>query len=131
VTDPLLPRHLQLIAAAVLLALLAWVFQLVRTRRLSLRDSLLWVVSTGAALVGTAFPSTLRWLAQLLGIAVPSNALFGLGFVYVLVNLLATTIAISGNAERLRRVVQECTLLRGEVEELRARVDAAGRGAAP
>ena len=48
-------------------------------------------------------------------------ALFALAFLYVLLNLLSVTIAISGNAARLRRVAQECALLRAEVESLRAR----------
>jgi hypothetical protein len=122
-TDPLLPVHLQLIAAVVLLIFLGWVVYLIRYHRLSLRDSLLWLLSTAAALAATVFPSTLRWIARVLGIAVPSNAVFALGFVYVLLNLLAATIASSGHAARLRRLTQECALLRGELEDLRARVD--------
>ena len=128
-TDPLLPRHLQLIACAVLLAFLGWVVHLIRRQRLSLRDSLLWLLSTSAALAATVFPSTLRWVAQALGIRVPSNAVFALGFVYVLVNLLSLTIAVSGNAARVRRLSQECAMLRGQLEDLRgpagrdARVD--------
>lgn len=122
-TDPLIPVHLQLIAAAVLLSFLGWVVYLIRYHRLSLRDSLLWLLSTTAALVATLFPSTLRWVAHVLGIAVPSNAVFALGFVYVLLNLLAATIATSAHAARVRRLTQECALLRGELEDLRERVD--------
>ena len=118
-TDPLLPAHLQIIAAVVLVAFLSWVVHLVRHHRLTLRDSLLWLLSTGAALLATLFPSTLRWLARALDIAVPSNALFALAFVYVLVNLLSLTIAVSGNAARVRRLSQECAMLRGELDELR------------
>ena len=121
--DPLLPLRLQVFALAVLVGFLAWVVRLIRTHRLGLRDSLLWLLTTVGALVITGFPVTLRWLATALGIAVPSNALFALAFVYVLLNLLGSTIAISGNAARIRRVAQECTMLRGEVDLLRARLD--------
>ncbi|HTP25795.1 MAG TPA: DUF2304 domain-containing protein [Anaeromyxobacteraceae bacterium] len=120
----LLPLHLQLFAAAILVSFLAWVVHLIRYHMLSLRDSLLWLLSTTAGLVATIFPVTLRWTATALGITVPSNALFALAFVYVLLNLLAATIAISGNAARVRRVAQECTLLRAEIAALRTRVDA-------
>ena len=118
----LLPRQLQLFAVATLLAMLGWVLWLVRSRRLNLRDSLIWVLLTGGALALVLFPRALVAVAHLVGAEVPANALFALGFVYVLLNLLSSTIAISGNAERLRRLTQECALLRGELDELRARV---------
>lgn len=117
---PLIPLGLQLLACAVLVALLAWVGALVRRRRLSLRDSLLWLLSTGAALVLMAFPELLRMGAKALGVEVPSNALFALGFVYVLANLLSLTIAASDSAERTRKLAQECALLRAEIADLRA-----------
>lgn len=119
---PLLPAELQAIAIAVLAALLLWVVVLVRRDRLSLRDSLLWLLSTAVALVLMAFPEALRWVADRLGVEVASNALFALGFVYVLLNLLSLTIGVSASAARTRRLAQECALLRGEVETLRARL---------
>jgi len=128
--EPLLPRQLQLFAVVTLLAMLAWVLRLVRARRLNLRDSLLWVVLTGSALGLVLFPPGLKALASLVGAEVPSNALFALGFVYVLLNLLSSTIAISGNAERLRRLTQECALLRAEIEELKKGAAESGRGGA-
>ncbi len=119
---PLLPLELQAIAVAILAVLLLWVIRLVRRDRMSLRDSLLWLLSTAVALGLMAFPEGLRWVADRLGVEVASNALFALGFVYVLLNLLSLTIAVSGGAARTRRLAQECALLRGEIEELRARL---------
>jgi hypothetical protein len=117
--EALLAPHLRLFALAVLLAFLGWVVRLIRTHRLSLRESLLWFLSTGAAVVVTLFPSVLVWLAGVLQVEVPSNALFALTFVYVLVNLLALTLAVSTSTSRVRRLTQECALLRAELEQLR------------
>jgi hypothetical protein len=119
-SEPLLPTEVRLVGVLSLSALLAWVVHLVRSRRLSLRDSLLWIASTAAALVLMAFPTTLRALAGTLGVKVPANGLFALGFLYVLVNILSSTIATSRNAERTRRLTQECAMLRAEVEMLQA-----------
>jgi hypothetical protein len=119
--DPLVPLPLQAIAVAVLLTFLLWVVHLVRRHRLPLRDSLLWLLSTGAALLVTLFPGTLRWFAHTVAIEVPSNGVFALAFVYVFVNLLSLTIAVSGNAARVRRLSQECALLRAELDEVRRR----------
>ncbi len=118
--EPLLPAEVRLVAVMSLSALLAWVVHLVRAQRLGLRDSLLWIASTTAALLLMAFPASLWALAGVLGVKVPANGLFALGFLYVLVNILSSTIATSRNAERTRRLAQECAMLRAEVEILQA-----------
>lgn len=119
--DPLLPRHLQVLAALVLLGFVGMVASLIRRRRLSLRDSLFWLLSTGCALAATVYPPILRILADALGIVVASNAVFAIAIVYLLLNLMGITLAISDSSMRLRRLTQECTLLRAELEQLRGR----------
>jgi len=114
----LLPDELRLFAGSSLFILLAWVILLVRRQELGLRESLLWLLSTGAALVLVAFPKLLAIVARLLHVQVPANALFAIGFLYVLINLLSTTIAVAHNTSRARRLAQECALLRAELEQL-------------
>jgi hypothetical protein len=124
----ILPLEVQLPSLAVQLLFLAWVVQLIRKQRLSLRDSLLWLLSTIAAILVTAFPRLLVAGAQLVGVQVPSNAVFGIGLLYVTLNVLSVTIAASSNAASVRRLSQECALLRAELDAMRAEV--ARRGAA-
>jgi hypothetical protein len=119
-SEPLLPAETRLLGILSLSALLAWVAHLIRAQRLGLRDSLLWISSTAVALLLIAFPASLWALAGVLGVKVPANGLFALGFLYVLVNILSSTIATSRNAERTRRLTQECAMLRAELEMLRA-----------
>lgn len=127
-TQPLLPFELQIVACATLLAFLAWVLYLVRFKRLSLRDSLLWLVSTGVVVVFTVFPRLLRELAGALAVQVPSNALFALAILYLTLNVLSLTIALSNGASRARRIAQECALLRAELEDVRQRVQKLSAG---
>jgi len=122
-TQPLLPLELQLVACGTLLAFFAWVVHLVRRERLGLRDSLLWILSTASVFAMTLFPRILQALARALTIEVPSNALFALAILYLALNVLSLTIALSNGATRARRLTQECALLRGELDALRARVD--------
>ena len=56
--------QLRIFGAAVLLVFVGWVVRLVRTERLTLRDSLLWLLSTSVALVTIAFPELLFETAQ-------------------------------------------------------------------
>ena len=121
--SPLLPFGLQLVACGTLLAFFGWVVYLVRFQRLSLRDSLLWMLSTAAVFALTLFPRLLQAMARALSIEVPSNALFALAILYLTLNVLSLTIALSNGTSRTRRLTQECALLRGEVEGLRARLE--------
>ncbi len=123
-THPLLPLGLQVLACGTLLLFFGWVVYLVRFHRLSLRDSLLWMLSTVAVFVLALFPRLLQALARALAVEVPSNALFALAILYLTLNVLSLTIALSNSTSRTRRLTQECALLRGELEGLRARVDA-------
>jgi hypothetical protein len=126
VSPPILPLEVQLVSLAVLVVFSGWVVWLIRTQRLQLRESLIWLLTTLGAIAITAFPELLVWFARRLGVQVPANALFGAGLLYLALNVLSVTIAVSGNTARVRRLAQECALLRAEIEALRG---AAGRGA--
>jgi len=114
----MVPTELRLIAFALLGVLLVWVVRLIRQQRLSVQDSLAWLGTSIAALAVVAFPQLLVEAARLAGIQVPSNALFLAGLLYLGVNVLTLTIAVSENAARVRRLTQECSMLRAEIEAL-------------
>ncbi len=116
----LIPIELQVVSIVVLAVFLLWVLRLVRTQRLSLRDSLVWVVTTLFATAVALFPGILVRAAHLLGFQVASNALFGAAVLYLAVNVLVNTVAGSQNAARLRRLAQECAALRAELDRLRS-----------
>jgi hypothetical protein len=122
-TQGILPVEIQLLSLMVLLAFSAWVFWLIRTQRLQLRESLIWLLTTVAAIAVTAWPELLVRASSLLGIQVPANALFGAGLLYLALNVLAVTIGVSQNTTTIRRLAQECALLRAELTALRARVE--------
>ncbi len=127
-TQAILPLQIQLLSLALLVAFSAWVLWLIRSQRLHLRESLIWLLTTLAAIAVTAYPELLVRASRLVGVQVPANALFGAGLVYLAVNVLSATIAISRTTTTVRRLAQECALLRADLGELRARVDA---GSAP
>jgi hypothetical protein len=120
VRTDVIPAELQIISIAVLAVFLLWVLRLVRTQRLSLRDSLVWVVTTLLATVVALFPGILVRAAHLLGFQIASNALFGAAVLYLAVNVLVNTVAGSQNAARIRRLAQECASLRAELDAERA-----------
>jgi hypothetical protein len=114
----MIPLELRVLSLAVLSALLLWLVRLIRQRRLSVQDSLPWLVSTLLAIVAAAFPPLLGAVSRAIGVQVPANALFGAGLLYLAVNVLSLTITTSANSARVRRLAQECALLRAQVERL-------------
>ena len=121
--SPIIPTELRLSALAVLIAFLAWVVALIRRQRLSVRDSLAWLLTTLLAILFTVFPEVLVAISSGIGVHVPANAFFAAAILYLAVNVLAATLANSSNAGRTRRLTQECALLRAELEELRRRIE--------
>ena len=85
------------------------------------RRALFRLVGPLVAAVLALFPGVLFWTSSILGFKTPSNALLAAAVLYLAVNVLFNTVASSVNAARLRRLTQECALLRAEVEALRAR----------
>lgn len=125
-TAPILPLQIQLLSLLVLFAFSGWVLWLIRTQRLHLRESLIWLLTTLGAIAVTAWPELLVRLSRLVGVQVPANALFGAGLLYLALNVLAVTIGASRNTTSVRRLAQECALLRAEIAELRERLEGEG-----
>ncbi len=130
-TERVLPLEMQLVSLALLCAFSGWVVWLIRRQRLHLRESLAWLLSTLGAIALIAYPDLLVHIASLLKFKAASNALFGAGLLYLAVNVLAVTISASTNASRVRRLAQECALLRAELDSLRAGRESARPGDAP
>ena len=124
----ILPIEIQVVSLAVLLAFSGWVLALIRRQKLHLRESLIWLLTTLAAIAITAWPELLVRASRMLGVQVPANALFGAGLLYLALNVLAVTIGLSQNTTTVRRLAQECALLRAELAELRGRLPDAPRG---
>lgn len=113
-----LSGRLQLAAIATTVILLAIVFELVRQRRLMERYSLLWLFASVVLLLLAIFSGLLRDLSSVIGIATPSNALFGVAIGFATLMLLHFSVTISritdqnkvlaqklaATEERLRRV---------------------------
>ncbi|MBK5230041.1 MAG: DUF2304 domain-containing protein [Thermoleophilia bacterium] len=113
-----LSGRLQLAAIATTVILLAIVFELVRQRRLMERYSLLWLFAAFVLLLLAIFSGLLSDLSRLIGIATPSNALFGVAIGFATLMLLHFSVTISritdqnkvlaqklaATEERLRRV---------------------------
>src|SRR5687767_10404054 len=113
--------RIQGIAIIVTAALFLLVFELVRRRRLTERYALLWLLSAFVLLVLAAWTGLLEQLAGWVGIATPSNALFVVGFAFVLALLLNFSLAVSRLSDESKILAQEVARLDQELDAARRR----------
>ena len=114
--------RIQGIAIVVTAVLLVLVFELVRRRRLMERYALLWLLSAVVLLVLAAWTGLLESLAGWVGIATPSNALFVVGFAFVLALLLNFSLAVSRLSDETKILAQEVARLDQELQDARRRL---------
>jgi hypothetical protein len=113
---------LQVIAVVVTALLLLLVFELVRRRRLLERYALLWLLSALVLLVLASWSGLLERVSSTVGIATPSNALFVIGFAFVLVLLLHFSLAVSRLTDETKILAQQVARLDGELRDAQRRL---------
>ena len=108
------------IAAVALFFLL--VFFLLKKNRLSLRYSLLWLLSGVIMLVLALFPGLLDRFARLIGIYSSVNALFAVIFFCGLMLMISFTVIVSREKQEIVRSIQRTALLEKRIQDLEKRI---------
>jgi hypothetical protein len=98
--------------------MLVVVFELVRQRRLMERYSLLWLTAATVLLLLSIFTGILSWFSQLVGIATPSNALFGVAIGFATLMLLHFSVTISRLSDQNKILAQKLAATEERVRRL-------------
>ena len=102
-----------LVLCVFLLALLIW---LLRSQRLREKYAVTWLaVIVGLVVLGFV-PQITTWLVRLTGVTVPTNLIFILAFLVLLLVCIQLSLEISRLEETSRTVAEEVALLRVDVE---------------
>lgn len=109
---------LQIWLIAAIVVYFALLIHLLRKKTLSLKYTLLWLLSGILMLVFAIFPSILAGFSSLIGIASPMNALFSVLFFCMLVILVSLTAIASKQTERTKQMAQALALLEERVRKL-------------
>lgn len=103
------------------LLILVTLFEMMRRHSLREKYALIWFVIAVCALVVALFPALLTWVTDLLGIGLPSNLLFFVASVVLLLLSLQHSYELGRLEERTRTLAEEVALLRLELEGSRDR----------
>jgi hypothetical protein len=111
--------RIQVISVIGSLALLGFIVQLLRQRRLREEYSLLWLAGGVGFLVLSVFRDLLTQISYAVGIAYPPAALFLTLIMGAYMMLLHFSMVFSRSAEKHKAMAQEIALLRLEIERLK------------
>jgi hypothetical protein len=118
--EGVLASRVQIFAVLVTALMLLVVLELVRRRRLVERYALLWMSVAAALLVLAIWTDLLSWASDLVGIDVPSNALFLAAFAVAFLLLLHFSVATSRLGEETKILAQEVARLDEQLRQMRA-----------
>ncbi len=95
-----------------------YIGNLVRVRRLELKYALVWFFVGVLVIIFAANKDWLQGLSNLLGIELPINMLFFVGFLFVLMIIFTQTIVISNLTRKSKRLTQEVAMLNKRIDDI-------------
>lgn len=98
------------------------VIRLLKKGRLALKYSLLWLLMGTIMAVLVLFPSVLVFLSNLFGIVDTMNGLFTFAIGFIIMLLMALTVIVSKQSNRIKNLVQENALLERRIRELEKKI---------
>lgn len=105
-------------AMAACVTLVVLLLVLLRTRRLREKYAAIWLLlALGICILG-AFPHVVESLARIVGVETPSNLLFALAIIVLLVVCVQLSTEITTLEEETRTLVEEVAILRYDVDRL-------------
>ena len=113
-----MPYRLQIIIILGIILSLIILTRLVVKKRLEMKYALVWYGSGFILLIFVCFPKFMSYLTDLLGIELPVNMVFFMGFILVLAIVMTLTIAISRASEKAKTLAQMVALLEERIERI-------------
>lgn len=95
-----------------LLVLILFVLYLVKGRKISIKYSLVWILPCILLLIFSLVPGVMGFFTKLLGFQTPSNMILVLLVSFIMIVILALTVIVSKQNEKIRLLIQEVSLLK-------------------
>lgn len=91
---------------------------MVKRRTISLRYALPWTLLAIGVTILTCFPLLTERLTNLLGVSLPVNMIFFMGFCFSLVIIFSLSLAVSRLSKRVKDLAQHQALLERTIQEM-------------
>ena len=113
---------LQLLLIAFSLVVLFVFINRTRRYKLELKYALVWIFFSAAGVIVSIFPQIFFFIARVMGIEVPVNAVFLLAVSAIFLTLYSLTVSLSNHSRKLRTLTQEMGLMQHKITEMERRM---------
>ena len=120
--DAMTPRQ-TLFALVASIALLVFIVEMVRRRRLREEYSWLWILVAVAILVLSVWFGALKWLTHLIGAVTPVSTFFVFGILFLVVTNIYFSIKISTLTTQVKNQAQRLAIVDHYVQEMRGEAE--------
>lgn len=114
--------RIQLLSITASLLLIGVTVELIRRRQLEEKYAISWLLTCIFFLVCSINLEIIEFLSDLTGVVVPSNFLFLLAFFFLTIVTLSLTVMASNESKRGRKLAQELSILKFDMEQLSKRL---------
>ena len=114
-----------ILAAAAAILVFVFILWLLRRGVLKEKYAVLWLFVSAAATAFALVPGAARWLADLVGVEIPSNLLFFITLVLLILVSVQLSYELSRHEARIRRLAEEVALIEERLRRREERDDTA------
>lgn len=107
----------KIMAIFIAISIFTVIVNLVYRRKLREEYSWLWLLTGALLIVLTLWYDLLVKVTYLIGSVVPVSTLFFFGIIFLMLLCLQFSVRLSEHAEHIKKLSQELTLLKAEIEE--------------
>mgnify|MGYP002511862436 FL=1 len=115
--------YLRIVLGLVVVIYFLLILHFMKRKMLSLKYTLLWLLSGFAMGILVIFPGLLDTFVKILGIATPVYGLFVFAIFFLLVIAMSLTAIVSRQTERIKDLAQENAVLEKRVRELEGKLE--------
>ena len=113
-----MPLRQKIFAIIISLALLIFIIELVRRKKLREEYSWLWLLTGTIILILALWYDLLQTITHLIGAGLPTSTLFFLGLVFLILIAIQFSVKVSELNTQVKNLAQDNGLLKNRVEEL-------------
>jgi len=111
-------KTLSVMLMAGLLFYFGIILGLLKKKVLSLKYSLLWLLTGAGLLVLVLFPGIIYAFSELIGVKMPVNGMFLFMIAFLFMIVLSVTVIVSRQSERIKTLAQKMALLEKRLRDI-------------
>lgn len=94
------------------------ILMLLKYKEISLKYTLLWLLSGILMIILVVFPSLLGWISHALGFQSSMNGLMVLGVAFIIMIIMSLTSIVSKQSRKIRNLVQYTAMLEKRIRDI-------------